>query len=79
MHLATQERFATTEDRLAAERRTAERFIAVPGHGLRNPLAAIRSGARLLARRGEGAGLRDVVGGIRGERPQDGPAATPTG
>ena len=67
VHLATQERLAATEDRLAAEQRTAElreQFIAVLGHDLRNPLAAIHSGTRLLARRMQDAGLRDVVGGI---------------
>lgn len=67
VHLATQERLAVTEDRLAAEQRTAElreQFIAVLGHDLRNPLAAIRAGTRLLARRVPEAGLRDVVGSI---------------
>ena len=40
---------------LATERETAElreQFIAVPGHDLRNPLAAISSGARILQRSG---------------------------
>jgi signal transduction histidine kinase len=40
---------------LASERKTAElreQFIAVLGHDLRNPLAAISAGARILQRSG---------------------------
>lgn len=36
-----------------AEARFREQFIAVLGHDLRNPLAAIQSGARLLQREGQ--------------------------
>jgi sigma-B regulation protein RsbU (phosphoserine phosphatase) len=50
---------ATATETLKSERETAnvrEQFIAVLGHDLRNPLAAISSGARLLQRSGA---LRD--------------------
>jgi signal transduction histidine kinase len=59
-HLDTHERLAATTASLAAsaaslvdERRTAElreQFIAVLGHDLRNPLASIDAGAKLLRR-----------------------------
>jgi signal transduction histidine kinase len=51
MHIDTQSRLDMTERALAAERETAElrdRFVAVLGHDLRNPLAAIEAGTRLL-------------------------------
>jgi signal transduction histidine kinase len=50
-HLEAQQRLAATEASLLNERRTAElreQFIAVLGHDLRNPLAAIVSGARII-------------------------------
>lgn len=50
-HLDAQQRLAAAEASLMNERRTAElreQFIAVLGHDLRNPLAAIVSGARLI-------------------------------
>lgn len=50
-HLDAQRRLAATEASLFDERRTAElreQFIAVLGHDLRNPLAAIVSGARII-------------------------------
>ncbi len=50
-HLDAQQRLETTEAALLDERETAElrdQFIAVLGHDLRNPLAAIEGGARLL-------------------------------
>jgi phosphoserine phosphatase RsbU/P len=50
---------ASATESLASERETAElreQFIAVLGHDLRNPLAAISAGARLLQRSGA---LRD--------------------
>lgn len=52
MHLDTQMRLDAAEAALAAERETAElrdRFVAVLGHDLRNPLAAIEAGTRLLS------------------------------
>ncbi|HEV7660175.1 MAG TPA: GAF domain-containing sensor histidine kinase [Allosphingosinicella sp.] len=50
-HLDTREQLATSESALLDARRTAElreQFIAVLGHDLRNPLASIEGGARLL-------------------------------
>lgn len=52
-HLDTQERLAQAAANLVDERRTAElrdQFIAVLGHDLRNPLASIDAGMRLLRR-----------------------------
>jgi signal transduction histidine kinase len=51
MQLHSQERMAASEAALLSERETAqlrEQFIAVLGHDLRNPLAAIHSGVELL-------------------------------
>ncbi len=52
-HLEAQERLASSEAALLDERQTSElreQFIAVLGHDLRNPLAAIDAGTRLLGR-----------------------------
>lgn len=52
-HLDAQERLATSEAALLGERQSAEireQFIALLGHDLRNPLASIEAGARLLER-----------------------------
>ena len=51
-HLEAQDRLVRSEEALLDERRGAElreQFIAVLGHDLKNPLAAINSGTRLLA------------------------------
>ncbi len=51
--LDANERLATSEASLLTERKTAqlrEQFIAVLGHDLRNPLASIDAGARILRR-----------------------------
>lgn len=51
--LQTREQLQTVEEELAEERRLAgiqERFMAILAHDLRNPVAAIRSGLRLLGR-----------------------------
>jgi signal transduction histidine kinase len=56
-HLEAQDRLASSEAALQGERQTArlrEQFIAVLGHDLRNPLASIDAGMRLL---GKGANL----------------------
>jgi signal transduction histidine kinase len=53
IHLDTFERLAATEATLLSERETSElreQFIAVLGHDLRNPLAAISSGARMITK-----------------------------
>lgn len=58
MHLDTQARLELSEAALEAERETAalrDRFIAVLGHDLRNPLAALDAGMHLLARSDLGA------------------------
>jgi signal transduction histidine kinase len=50
-HLSAHDKLAASEQALFDERRRAElrdQFIAVLGHDLRNPLAAIQTGARLL-------------------------------
>ena len=50
-HLAADERLAASEASLSGERQNSElreQFIAVLGHDLRNPLASIDAGARLL-------------------------------
>lgn len=52
-HLNALEQAAANEGRLLDERKTSElreQFIAVLGHDLRNPLAAITAGAELLGR-----------------------------
>jgi signal transduction histidine kinase len=52
-HLDAFDRIATSESRLSHERETSnlrERFIAVLGHDLRNPLAAIEAGSAMLLR-----------------------------
>jgi signal transduction histidine kinase len=52
-HLDAQERLARSEAALLDEREAAElrdQFIAVLGHDLRNPLAAIDAGMKLLAK-----------------------------
>lgn len=53
MHFMALSQLSTTEASLADERETSalrEQFIAVLGHDLRNPLAAISSGMQLLQR-----------------------------
>ena len=53
-HIDATDRLSTSEADLLDERRTAElreQFIAVLGHDLRNPLALIDAGAKLLLKR----------------------------
>jgi signal transduction histidine kinase len=57
MHLDAQERLSVSETALSDERQDAdlrEQFIAVLGHDLRNPLAAVRTGVKLLEAKGLG-------------------------
>jgi len=52
-HLSANERLAASEANLLDERKTSElreQFIAVLGHDLRNPLASIDAGAKLLSK-----------------------------
>lgn len=63
-HLDAQERMAANESALHSERETAklrEQFIAVVGHDLRNPLAAIAGGAELLRRMPQSETGADLV------------------
>jgi len=61
-HLDSQERLSVSETALFDERQDAdlrEQFIAVLGHDLRNPLAAVRTGVKLLEARGLDHGAAD--------------------
>lgn len=62
-------RLALSEAALMDARETAElrdQFIAVLGHDLRNPLAAIEAGATLLERKVTGDDTRRILGEMRG-------------
>jgi len=66
-HLDSQERLARSEAALLDELETAElrdQFIAVLGHDLRNPLASIDGGMRLLSRTPLDAKASTIVGHI---------------
>jgi signal transduction histidine kinase len=67
-HLDSNQRLAASEANLLDERETAdlrEQFIAVLGHDLRNPLASIEAGARLLMKENLSARGTSVVGLIQ--------------
>ena len=58
-HLDAAERVVASESKLAIERKNSElreQFIAVLGHDLRNPLASIQGGLRLLDRKVDAEG-----------------------
>lgn len=67
MHLDAHERMNASEAALLDERRIAdfrEQFIAVLGHDLRNPLASVQAGVRLVRKEklsAKGAGVLDMV------------------
>ena len=64
-HLNAVERLDRTETSLAGERRDAElreQFIAVLGHDLRNPLASIQAGLRLLPKARPPEKAAEIVG-----------------
>lgn len=68
-HLDAHHRVQASEDALARERETAElrdQFIAVLGHDLRNPLAAISSGTRLLLSREPDSFSVQLIGMMQG-------------
>ena len=68
-HLDAHERVAASEAALALESENAklrEQFIAVLGHDLRNPLASIDAGAKLLAREPLGEKAGRIVGLVQG-------------
>jgi signal transduction histidine kinase len=63
-HLDSQERMDSSEAALLTERETAqlrEQFIAVLGHDLRNPLAAIRAAAHLLGGSPDSTKLKGIA------------------
>jgi signal transduction histidine kinase len=65
-HLDAADRVEVSESKLAMEQRTAElreQFIAVLGHDLRNPLASVAGGLRLLKKKvdEEGAGWINLM------------------
>jgi signal transduction histidine kinase len=64
-HLEAVDRLAASEARLLSERETSElreQFIAVLGHDLRNPLASIAAGTKMLAREGSKAATGEIFG-----------------
>jgi signal transduction histidine kinase len=67
-HIDASERVIATEASLLGERRTAElreQFIAVLGHDLRNPLASIGAGVRMLQRTPLDSKASNIVGLIQ--------------
>jgi len=64
-HLDASERLASSEAELLDERKAAdlrEQFVAVLGHDLRNPLASIAAGARLLQKTPLNEKAVDILG-----------------
>jgi signal transduction histidine kinase len=64
-HLDAIDRLVATEAKLLTERQTAElreQFIAVLGHDLRNPLASIAAGTRMLAKAKSKAAADEILG-----------------
>jgi signal transduction histidine kinase len=69
LHLHANERLARTEAALVDERKIAEfreQFVAVLGHDLRNPVASIDSGTRMLLRSPLDEKATNIVKLIRG-------------
>jgi len=63
-HLEASELLTTSEENLLDERKTAElreQFIAVLGHDLRNPLASISGGVRLLLKEEQSEKSRSIL------------------
>ena len=68
-HIDATDRLATSESNLLDEREQAElreQFIAVLGHDLRNPLASIVGGTRLLLRGGLEGQPKDITVAMQG-------------
>jgi signal transduction histidine kinase len=64
-HLDAVDRLAATEAKLLTERQTAElreQFIAVLGHDLRNPLASIAAGTKMLAKEKSKEATAEILG-----------------
>jgi signal transduction histidine kinase len=67
-HLEAVDRLAASEARLLNERETSElreQFIAVLGHDLRNPLASIAAGTRMLAKEDSKQATGEILGLIQ--------------
>jgi signal transduction histidine kinase len=67
-HLEAVDRLAASEARLLNERETSElreQFIAVLGHDLRNPLASIAAGTRMLAKEESKQPTGEILGLIQ--------------
>jgi signal transduction histidine kinase len=65
IHLDATDRLAASEARLLSERETSElreQFIAVLGHDLRNPLASIAAGTRMLTKAASNETASDILG-----------------
>ena len=88
-HLDALDRLATSAASLSDERRTAElreQFIAVLGHDLRNPLASIDGGTRLLGKMPLDEQARSILSDAQQrrahgdpDRQRAGPGARPAG
>ncbi len=68
-HLDAQQKMASSAEKLSNERRSSElreQFIAVLGHDLRNPLAAISAGSRILLKTPLNDQARDVLALMQG-------------
>ena len=66
-HLANRRRLEASEQDLLSARETAElreQFLAVLGHDLRNPLASIDAGVRLLSKEPLSPRAQTLVGGV---------------
>src|SRR6202012_5256896 len=69
IHLDATDRVAASEARLLSERESSElreQFIAVLGHDLRNPLASIAAGTKMLAKILAKAKSKEATGEILG-------------
>jgi signal transduction histidine kinase len=67
-HLGAIDRLAFSEANLLSERETSElreQFIAVLGHDLRNPLASIAAGTRLLAKAKSQEATAEILGSMQ--------------
>lgn len=66
--LEAEERLGTAQQRLEEEKgvsRLQEEFVAILGHDLRNPIAAIGAGVRMLGKRPMDAQSADILGHIQ--------------
>src|SRR5450631_1367967 len=69
IHLDATDRLAATEASLLSERQASElreQFIAVLGHDLRNPLASIAAGTRMMAKAASPEEKVEIAGLVQG-------------